>query len=496
MDHKCSVVFAAAVLVLAALCGGVVFGEDAKEAAKPDEPPIVLPAPSPVKNENLFGGRIQRTMTLLATSGPLRRFPVKIIFYGQSIVNGRWTKAVEDDLRRRFPEADLTIENRAIGGFGADALIRTAAHDIYPAYPDLVVYLVYGGEQSGALEAFVANLRRYTTSEIMLLTHHVRGGDYSDSASAAYWRYLAQKYDCELVDLHGESRQFMAEHAIRPEQLLGGDKIHPNEEGSRPIAWTVLRHFRLNTLMPGGWYDRVRTYQVRRSYDDSAADDITFAGEPWEIQGSNAIGHSPDNPMRLTFNGNRVDILAGASPARKLGTARILIDGQPPSADPRLYAATRPSPEPKMWFPGVRRIEWQSPPIIEDWTLRITAASDDCKSLEYEVIGSITGHDGNGNNCEKFVSNSGRVVIAPRDFAFADAFYWSKVAPPVGYEVTWKVVPLFSDSYEPSGGDSSRPYRLTAAQNLRNGRHTIEIIPNGDGPVPVQAIEVYRPPLR
>jgi len=175
MGNRSRVMFAAAVLVSAAGCGSgnalkqMVFAQEVRDAAKPDEAPLALPAPSPVKNEELFGGRIQRTMTLLATSGPLRHFPVKILFYGQSIVNGRWTKAVEDDLRRRFPEADLAIENRAIGGFGADALIRTAAHDIYPAYPVLVVYLVYGGEQSGALEAFLANIRRSTTSEIEII---------------------------------------------------------------------------------------------------------------------------------------------------------------------------------------------------------------------------------------------------------------------------------------------------------------------------------------
>ena len=66
----------------------------------------------------------------------------------------------------------------------------------------------------------------------------------------------------------------------------------------------------------------------------------------------------------------------------------------------------------------------------------------------------------------------------------------------MGYEVTWKVVPLFSDVYAPSGSDHSRPCTITVAQNLTNERHILEIIPNGDGPVPVQAIEVYRPPLR
>jgi hypothetical protein len=34
------------------------------------------------------------------------------------------------------------------------------------------------------------------------------------------------------------------------------------------------------------------------------------------------------------------------------------------------------------------------------------------------------------------------------------------------------------------------------AQGLTNGPHTLEIIPNGDGPVPVAAFKVYKPPLQ
>jgi hypothetical protein len=46
-----------------------------------------------------------------------------------------------------------------------------------------------------------------------------------------------------------------------------------------------------------------------------------------------------------------------------------------------------------------------------------------------------------------------------------------------------------------------RPYSgkvdaTTVAQGLTNAVHTLEIVPNSDGPVPIEAIQVYRPPLK
>jgi hypothetical protein len=37
---------------------------------------------------------------------------------------------------------------------------------------------------------------------------------------------------------------------------------------------------------------------------------------------------------------------------------------------------------------------------------------------------------------------------------------------------------------------------LTLAKGLSNGSHTLEIIPNGDGAVPIESIVVHEPPLR
>lgn len=78
-----------------------------------------FPAVAPDPNASHFGAGIQRTMTLLASSTPERRNAVRILFYGQSLTKQEWTRTIADDLRARFPYADITFANRAIGGYAS-----------------------------------------------------------------------------------------------------------------------------------------------------------------------------------------------------------------------------------------------------------------------------------------------------------------------------------------------------------------------------------------
>jgi hypothetical protein len=67
---------------------------------------------------------------------------------------------------------------------------------------------------------------------------------------------------------------------------------------------------------------------------------------------------------------------------------------------------------------------------------------------------------------------------------------------PEGYEVTWRVLPLFTDVYPaPVTDDPAREYATMLAQGLSNAKHTVSLVPNGDGVVPVKAFRVYTPPL-
>ena len=133
--------------------------------------PAKFPPPAPAKDPSLLGLEIQRTMTLLATSTPTHRNHVRILFYGQSITEQEWRKQVAADLRRRFPYADLEIENRAIGGFGAQLLIRPAEHDLYPFYPDLLIFYVFGSNKE--YEQIIKSIRSRTTAEVLMQTDHM-----------------------------------------------------------------------------------------------------------------------------------------------------------------------------------------------------------------------------------------------------------------------------------------------------------------------------------
>lgn len=166
-----------------------------------ETPDAEFPAPAP-ENEADFGLGIGRTMRLLSSSTPQKRNRVKILFYGQSITHGAWWEIVANDLKKRFPSADLIIENRALGGFAADALIRPAEHDLYPFYPDLVIFHVYGSHEP--YEEIIRRLRSRTTSEILLQSDHfTAASDWHDRHSFEWLPQIAAKYGAELVDVRG-----------------------------------------------------------------------------------------------------------------------------------------------------------------------------------------------------------------------------------------------------------------------------------------------------
>ena len=470
-----------------------------QQPAQPSTAP--LPPPSREEFQEFYGGHLQRSMALFATSSKERRWPVRVLIYGQSIVGSKtFTNYIESDLRLRYPWADLTLENRAIGGFGADRLVRTAVHDVYPFYPDLVIFHVYGGEKTGELERIFANIRRYTTADILLFNHHQNNRELSVPPFAPkFFRYLAERYDMELADISREWPRYLEENHLVPQDMLR-DSVHPTPEGWKVMTTLIARHLIYNPLYPGGSWKNVRRYEAKRAPDEGVLDEIVFTGKPWKVEPEGAVGADPSSGLRLRFEGNRVDVItAHVKGLTETGTARVLLDGKPVSASPGVYAVTLPSKGPGTWFPAIKRVSYEKPLIEEDWTLKVTKISQDAQDIEFEVTGSKTGPDGKGSSRERFVSSSGRVVIEGRDWMLADIMKIFKQTepPPVGYEVTWKVVPMFVDTFKPPvAEDPAKVYATTVAQGFANGAHTLEIVPNGDGPVPVEAIQVYCPPLR
>lgn len=304
---------------------------------------VQLPQLSKEPFEDFFGSRIQRTMTLLETSTKTRRNKVKILFYGQSIVAEGWYKEIIGQLKKCYPYAIIEVENRAIGGHSAPVLVRCAAQDLYPFYPDLIVFHVYDGMVSGELERIFYNIRKFTTAEILTFSHHfTRVPRESDTDQSQFYKYLAQKYNCEFVNVHEQWGKYLKQHNLEPGQLLS-DFIHHNKLGYLLISKMIMKHFKFNTLFKAGWYNQIKSYEARRFFEEKQ-DEIQFTGDSWRSRGYGwgVVGNKAGDRLKLEFTGNRVDIVVPSRIDKKMfGTAKVLIDGKIPSTIPSVYIATR-----------------------------------------------------------------------------------------------------------------------------------------------------------
>ncbi len=434
------------------------------------------PVPAPPADDSHFGQRIQRTMTLLATSTKEHRNPVKILFYGQSITQQKWTNQVADYIKQKFPDADLTIENRAIGGFASQLLVRTSEYDLYPFYPDLLIFNVYGDHTK--YEEIIRNVRSRTTAEVLIHSHHVSADadtrpDFADDRWTAFMEQFiprtAEKYGCEFMDVHEPWKQYLRTNNLKAKALLTDD-VHLNDHGCFVLAEFVKRYLVYRPQFPADPCAMVTTYIVGK--------DIDFAA----------------GKLTLEFAGNRIDAISARTGDAE-ASADVLIDGRKPSEFPSLYVFTRPTPVLDLW-PAIKRFSWEKPPIVEEWTARVFDANNFAATFKFEVIGSKTGPDGFGESGKKFVSNSGRIVIEPNDWHLNQTCSFKKMQLPENFATTWKVVPMFVDSYSPPKiEDPSREYATVLAQGLSNAKHKLELIAEAGRTIPLKAIRVYRPPF-
>ncbi len=473
-------------------------------AGVPEIRPDRIPA-IPTEDETFFGARIPRTMSLLESSGPQRRTPVKIMLYGQSITaQKQWEWILRSELAKRYPYAKIEIENLSIGGHIAPRLAFSAINDLYPSYPDLVIFQVYSGERDGSLERIFSSIRRRTTAEIITWTEHPDNFDPSRDAemedNAAYRRMMAAKYGIELVEVREMWKKFLQTHALNRRDVLA-DGIHPNYLGGSLLGHLVLRHFRFIPNAPSFWASTVRTYEALKPLVDKDGE-ISLTGGWRALEGgieSRAAGDS----LKMTFTGNRVDIVVPAvTNKEKLGSAKVLIDGKAPSQFPECHASTRArcdfAPDSR---PGFRYVRLGPDPVAEEWVLKISKLSDDLKTFDYEFVGSKSGSDGSGSAdvTRDIVSKSGKVA-ACGGFNFHEIAGFAKAtrgSMPKEFAIGWKVYLMGADSYAPRGGmPSGEVESHTIAQGLSNTTHVLEVISNGDGPLPLKEIVVHSPPLK
>lgn len=438
-----------------------------------DAPPSYLGYPAQL------GRGIQRTVTLLATSTPDHRNTVRILFYGQSITVQDWWKEVAADLKTRFPHADLVIENRALGGFSSQRLVKTAETDLYPFQPDLLIFHVYGAHN--CYEDIIRRTRERTTAEILIQTDHINARadwrhEETDPAKVttknwdSFMNYkhlpaVVRRYGCGYVDQRNLWKRYLTERGLEATALLR-DGVHLNDEGCRVMAAFV------------------KAALVKR--DDSSIDPMNCGYVRTLTVGKDLDVAS--GTLKLDIDGSRIDLIASRGSERPIAA---LIDGKKPSEHPELYCFTRALPKPGGPWPVVADLSSEEPLLVEEWTMNV--ARDPAKEdlFTFTLSGSKTGPDGSGRSDTRFASPSRRVVIDPEDWDESYALGLAQVKPvPAKFTARWHVVPRHQDQWQPTASLPGIENAVTLAHGLADGPHTLEL--TGDLSA-LAAVRVYSP---
>jgi hypothetical protein len=413
------------------------------------------------------GTGIQRTMRLLATSTFEHPHNVFILFYGQSISKQPWWLTVARDLRRRFPSANLRIENRSIGGFASPLLVKTAQFDLYAADPDLIIFQDYGDEPDYL--RIIREIRTQTKAEVALQTDHLTSWGLQPREEKSFrwteWHNdvwlpaIARKYGCGLIPIRAAWKNFLTDNKLAPHDLLVDD-IHLNTRGMRVMGALVEQYLQYNPALPPP-YEPVS---------------VTFLP-------------NPGRKFDLRFAGNRVDAIASEA---SRSPVHFLIDGQRPSTFPDLPVISRPNDIPGQDWPwetgGLLSVGHRKPLVPEAWTIKIDSVGGRGQVAQFEVSGSVTGFDGRGSTDCPFVSTSGRVILAPEDWWIHGVDHHFLLRP--GQLIRWQVFPMSADQWSPPKAGST----ITIASGLPNTDHVLSLRTIGPR-LPIQELIVERPPV-
>ena len=443
--------------------------------------------------ENPTAIHIQRTMKALEESTAEKPATVRVLFYGQSIVAQGWTKVLMDMLKKKYPTVNFVWTNKAIGGFTSPALTRTAWSDLFPYYPDLLFFHVYGPIDK--YEEIVKNTRAMTSAEIVLWSSHLSKGQDPKKMLAERdqrskdIKAVAERNKCMFVDLNRKWSEMLVANGWAATNLLA-DGIHMN---GKTDAFKYYAGFIGEELcrIPG----------------TSGEPDVSGTITEVPAKKGRDVKVGKGGSVKLRFTGNRVVAVSSGvnfNPAKgaQQPEAELFLDGKPVASYKEMWYCTRPSTL-VSWMPMLYRVTFDALPVKEDWTLTYLDGTDPWgKPVHYKVEGSVTGFDGEGWSTNAFTSTSGRAVIAKDAYHFTWQYDYfvkknvdkkpelmKKAAKP-GDKITWKTLPLFADPFVAQ----KKGERSVLVQNCPNGPHVLEIRPKKGGKLPgIEKFIIYSP---
>ena len=417
--------------------------------------------------------------------------PLLIWAIGSSFTNGLGNGDLLIELiRQRFPKAP-PIDYKRIAGNSTSYHFSHgwARHLVIPDQPDVV--LIYNFGKTEDVDAMIAELRRQTTADILVgslhwcLPHKPVWPDpeaRNSHQEPVALRAMCAKYGAEFVENRREMTQYMLDNGLVPEDLLG-DSVHENRYAAKMTVMNIARHFHRADKFAYDPQSRERRIEV-----ESAAAVEMDAGK-WTAaeRGAARTATAQGSAVSVKFTGNRIELIGWRDP--RGGTADVWIDGKPAAEIAACYAgyiqpdkqnAPLPPNPPRDRCPHA--VSLGANVVPQSWTLTMTSDAAD-----YELVGSVTGPDGTGNGLKAFTSKSGQIIVDPE-------FWRDAKNNRKGDRFTFDVVRATTRSVD-FKGPTREKFRQRLAAYLSNGPHVLSLVSRGDGPVTVDAFEVFEPPL-
>jgi regulation of enolase protein 1 (concanavalin A-like superfamily) len=215
------------------------------------------PTPIVYPDSTLSGIGIQKTMAKLSGGQP-----VKIVFFGQSIVAGNsWVDSLTKYLRTKFPSSAITMVNAAIGGCAAECMTgnNNVESKLVPQRPDLVILYIYYHMEPD-MEALIKQMvAKLPGAEILVFNFHYSPATttwspegqaseipWEDAASWDYLPALCEKYNLGYLDIRAPWVSYLASF-YNGKDALTVDGIHLNSIGQNlmsllPRPYFAVRH--------------------------------------------------------------------------------------------------------------------------------------------------------------------------------------------------------------------------------------------------------------
>jgi hypothetical protein len=366
-------------------------------------------------------------------------------------------------IRQNFPDAPpLVYKKHTASDTHWDFAAGWARQFVGAEQPDLV--LSYTNGSPVGLDAFLTQIRRQTTADIMIGSLHFFRRDKLQSLTDDFveqdWsaaRKVCRKHGAQFVENRRELADYLIAHKLEPSVLLN-DAVHQNTHG-RLRTWDAFCR-------------RIASHP-EPAYDPATREHRIPIAKVRTADGGTRI-HVP-------FTGNRIDIIGRKSADG--GKATVYIDGKFAQDAPAWKSSyIKPDPQNAGLLKGPHAVTLGQGLQAQTWTITMTSDSGD-----FELAGSTSGPDGVGNALRPFTSDSGQIRIDPA--------LWPHAKPESGNAKGDRFTFTLSHaarSVIDFSGDG--PFAETIVQQLNNGPHTLDLLLDGDAEI--EAFYVFTPPLK